>query len=67
MNGECIRCGVETDSRIGDTWICESCYAARSSCCPEFGPDDLTEGDRKPDSERSGPASGTASNPDQVD
>jgi hypothetical protein len=25
MNGECIRCGVETDSRIGDTWICESC------------------------------------------
>ncbi len=47
MTGECIRCGVETDSQIGDAWICESCYVARSSCCPEFGPDDLTEGTRE--------------------
>ncbi len=47
MTGKCIRCGAETDFQVGDTWICESCYQARSSCCPEFGPDDLTDGVRE--------------------
>ena len=58
---------METESRIGDTWICEPCYAARSSCCPEFGPDDLTGGDQKPGSEQGGPVGGTPCSPDQVD
>lgn len=67
MNGECVRCGVETGSRIGDTWICEPCYAARSSCCPEFGPDDLTDGDQKHGDEQGGPEGGTQHSPDRVD
>jgi hypothetical protein len=44
MTSECIRCGAETDFQVGDIRICESCYQVRSSCCPEFGPDDLTDG-----------------------
>jgi 2-amino-4-hydroxy-6-hydroxymethyldihydropteridine diphosphokinase len=46
QSGVCVRCGVKTENRLGDTWICESCYEARSSCCPEFGVDDLTEPDQ---------------------
>lgn len=39
----CIRCGEETDNRLGDVYICVACYQVRSSCCPEFGPDDLSK------------------------
>jgi len=39
----CIRCGAETDNRLGGVFICIDCYQVRSSCCPEFGPDDLTK------------------------
>lgn len=39
----CERCGVQTDSQIGDQYICEECYTVRGSCCPEFGVDDLAE------------------------
>jgi hypothetical protein len=56
MTGECIRCGAETDSQIGEMWICESCYQARSSCCPEFGPDDLTGGHGDEDTQGGEPA-----------
>jgi hypothetical protein len=60
MNGQCIRCGAETEFRVGDTWICASCYEARSSCCPEFGPDDLTDQEEKRDVE---PGSQTGKRP----
>jgi len=39
----CIRCGELTADRLGDKPICRACYEVRSSCCPEFGPDDLTD------------------------
>lgn len=40
----CERCGVELTERerAGGWPICDACYAVRGSCCPEFGPDDLT-------------------------
>ncbi|HMO52712.1 MAG TPA: hypothetical protein PKA21_16510 [Kiritimatiellia bacterium] len=42
--GPCVRCGEATDTRLGEVWICPACYEVRSSCCPEFGPDDLAAG-----------------------
>lgn len=46
--GACERCGVETDIRIDDRWLCAECYAISGSCCAEFGADDLTaEADSK--------------------
>lgn len=39
----CIRCGEMTDNKLADVFICQACYEIRSSCCPEFGPDDLAE------------------------
>lgn len=41
--GICVRCGEKTDVRLGPVFICQACYEVRSSCCPEFGPDDLTQ------------------------
>ena len=41
--GPCTRCGELTDNRLADVYVCEECYVIRSSCCPEFGPDDLAE------------------------
>lgn len=40
----CERCGVAMSERErANGWtVCDSCYAIRGSCCPEFGPDDLT-------------------------
>jgi len=38
----CIRCGEPTTERLGDTPICRDCYDIRSSCCQEFGGDDMT-------------------------
>lgn len=38
----CVRCGEMTEERLGDTPICRACYDIRSSCCQEFGGDDLT-------------------------
>ena len=35
----CRFCGAFTSLRLGDVWICESCYQERGSCCTE-GPDD---------------------------
>jgi hypothetical protein len=60
MTGECMRCGAETDFQVGDIWICESCYQARISCCPEFGPDDLTDESGEHDGKRSDSAGGPA-------
>jgi len=40
-SGPCDRCGQETDSKVAGAFLCDDCYIARSSCCPEFGPDDL--------------------------
>ena len=39
----CSRCGIETTNQLGDVVICDECYIIRGSCCPEFGPDDLSE------------------------
>ena len=39
--GPCVRCGEITSNKLGDVFICQACYEIRSSCCPEFGPDDL--------------------------
>jgi len=39
----CVRCGAETYNTLGGVFICIDCYQVRSSCCPEFGPDDLTK------------------------
>lgn len=39
--GPCVRCGALTRTRLGGVFICQPCYEVRSSCCPEFGPDDL--------------------------
>lgn len=41
--GACVRCGETTDVRLGPVFICQACYEVRSSCCPEFGPDDLAK------------------------
>ena len=41
--GPCTRCGELTDNKLAEVYICEECYQIRSSCCPEFGPDDLAE------------------------
>jgi hypothetical protein len=31
----CGQCGAFTDLRMGDAWICESCYVTCGSCCAE--------------------------------
>ena len=41
QTGQCVRCGEFTDIQLGGVFICRPCYDIRSSCCPEFGPDDL--------------------------
>jgi RNA polymerase sigma-70 factor (ECF subfamily) len=42
-SGNCVDCGAFSDLRFDDRFICESCYAARGSCCTEFS-DDPTAG-----------------------
>ncbi|MFB3905202.1 MAG: hypothetical protein ACE15E_17265 [Acidobacteriota bacterium] len=37
----CEICGCPEALQFADQWICEDCYQGRSSCCPEFGKDDL--------------------------
>ena len=37
----CERCGSFGAFDLGDTRLCEDCYRACGSCCPEFGADDL--------------------------
>ncbi|HXK62550.1 MAG TPA: hypothetical protein PLP42_21910 [Acidobacteriota bacterium] len=37
----CEICGNPEAMQFADQWICEECYQGRSSCCPEFGKDDL--------------------------
>lgn len=44
----CVRCGQPTRDRCWGQPVCQTCYEVRSSCCPEFGPDDLTDPDRAP-------------------
>jgi hypothetical protein len=39
--GKCVRCGELTETCLGGVFICKPCYEVRSSCCPEFGADDL--------------------------
>ncbi|MCG8525017.1 MAG: hypothetical protein MI748_01465 [Opitutales bacterium] len=41
--GICERCGIKTTDKLGDAFVCDSCYEIRGSCCTEFGPDDLAE------------------------
>jgi hypothetical protein len=41
QGGICEECGRLEASLIAGRWLCDSCYAARGSCCPEFGADDL--------------------------
>ncbi len=38
---ECEHCGVIGAGRFGERWICDECIEGMSSCCPEFGKDDL--------------------------
>ncbi len=38
----CVRCGEPTRERLGGVTICRACYDIRSSCCQEFGADDLS-------------------------
>jgi hypothetical protein len=38
----CVRCGEPTRERLGAVAVCRACYDIRSSCCQEFGADDLT-------------------------
>lgn len=37
----CECCGKTGATAIGDRVLCRDCYFACSSCCPEFGGDDL--------------------------
>lgn len=37
----CERCGKSGATAMGDRVLCRDCYFACSSCCPEFGGDDL--------------------------
>lgn len=39
----CEVCGVPGALKVGDRWLCESCYVEAGSCCPEFGGNDLWE------------------------
>jgi hypothetical protein len=41
---QCELCGVFTDQQVGDRTICLDCYEERSSCCEEFGGNDLWRG-----------------------
>jgi hypothetical protein len=43
QSGKCVRCGVDTECKLGETWMCDLCYETRCSCCPEFGMDDLAK------------------------
>lgn len=38
----CQRCGKFGAYPLGESTLCEECYAGSGSCCPEFGADDLT-------------------------
>lgn len=37
----CDSCGSIGAYRFDDRFLCLDCYSGRSSCCPEFGKDDL--------------------------
>jgi len=37
----CDLCGNPTALEFDGQHVCEECYQGRSSCCPEFGKDDL--------------------------
>ena len=37
----CDRCGQPAVAKVGDEYLCESCYQNPGSCCMEFGGDDL--------------------------
>ncbi|MGF1448507.1 MAG: hypothetical protein ACFB20_03730 [Opitutales bacterium] len=38
---ECEHCGIVGAGQFGDRWVCDDCIEGMSSCCPEFGKDDL--------------------------
>jgi hypothetical protein len=37
----CDECGAFGAAQFGDLLLCADCYVGKSSCCPEFGKDDL--------------------------
>ena len=39
----CENCGASRALKVGDRWLCESCYVEAGSCCLEFGGTDLWE------------------------
>jgi hypothetical protein len=39
----CETCGASGAVKVGDRWLCESCYVEAGSCCLEFGGTDLWE------------------------
>jgi hypothetical protein len=39
----CETCGASGALKVGDRWLCESCYVEAGSCCLEFGGTDLWE------------------------
>jgi hypothetical protein len=39
----CETCGGSGALKVGDRWLCESCYVEAGSCCLEFGGTDLWE------------------------
>jgi len=48
----CVRCGERTREQLGGVAICRACYDIRSSCCQEFGADDLSCVDDEPEAGR---------------
>ena len=40
-DAQCDRCSCFGAFALGERRVCEDCYRASASCCPEFGADDL--------------------------
>jgi hypothetical protein len=40
-DARCDRCAAFGAFDLGDRKLCEDCYRACGSCCPEFGADDF--------------------------
>ena len=40
-NAVCESCGRFGAFQFGERTLCQDCYTACGSCCPEFGKDDL--------------------------
>ena len=47
-DARCDRCGGFGAFDLGDRRLCEECYRACGSCCPEFGADDLWKPENDP-------------------